>query len=59
MEPLTAKLEEMGVVVEEGDEHIRVYMPEGGRLCHQFPNDAVSRFSYRSSASDNGRALHG
>ena len=32
MEPLTAKLEEMGVAVEEGDEHIRVYMPEGGRL---------------------------
>jgi len=28
MEPLTAKLEEMGVAVEEGEEHIRVYMAE-------------------------------
>lgn len=32
MEPLTAKLKEMGAVVEEGDESCRVYIPEGRSL---------------------------
>ncbi len=32
MEPLTAKLKEMGAVVEEGDDYCRVYIPEGRTL---------------------------
>ena len=34
MEPLSAKLSEMGAVVEEGEDQLRVYIPEGRRLTY-------------------------
>ncbi len=33
MEPLTAKLQEMGVTVEEGEDSIRVFLAGGDKLC--------------------------
>lgn len=52
MESLSAKLEEMGVGVEEYDEAIRIYVDKPELKRANAKNTAVSRFPNRLAASD-------